>query len=215
MYYVVYDNFLKPAEFGQVKGYMESGFPWHLSSRINDRDESNDDRYFATCAFHSYDGGWSRIVNSDIFTIITSKLHVESLFRIKGNLYFPSRTDKVSHHAKHRDAVYKHQGALFFVNTCNAPTTMADGTEIECIENRLMLFDPVSLHSSSSPTNAPYRITINFNYFGGGIRDFWKLDMLNPIPTISKNEHMVDDIFNIEASKMSDEEVVHKYEGEK
>ena len=113
MYYVVYDNFLKPEQFGQVKGYMESGFPWLLSSRINDRDESNEDRYFATCAFHSYEGGWLPIVNSEPFTLITSKLHVESLFRIKGNLYFPSRTDKVSHHAKHRDALYKHQGTRY------------------------------------------------------------------------------------------------------
>ena len=64
-----------------------------------------------------------------------------------------------------------------------------------------MLFDPVSLHSSSSPTNAPYRITININYFGAGIRDFYKMDMLNPIPVISKNEHMVDDIFNIDGDQ--------------
>jgi hypothetical protein len=195
MYYVVYDNFLRPHEFGNLKQYMETTFPWRLSARINNNDTSNEDRYFATPAFHAYSGGWLDIVNPDPFTVITSKLYVEGLHRIKGNLYFPSRTDKVSHHAKHRDGDFKHQGALFFINTCDAPTTMEDGTEIEAIENRLLLFDPISEHSSSSPTNAPYRITINFNYFGAGIRDFYKPEMLNPHPTIAKNEHMINDIF--------------------
>ena len=201
MYYVVYDNFLKPNEFGNIKGYLEEAFPWRMSPRINGFDERNDDMYFATSIYHAYDDGWQEIVDRKPFLSITSKLYIEGLFRIKANLYFPSRTGEVTHHAPHADSQFKHQGALFFVNTCNAPTTMADGTEIECVENRLLLFDPVSMHSSSSPTDASYRITINFNYFGAGIKDGYKMDMLNPIPVISKNEHRLNDILNIEESK--------------
>lgn len=202
MYYVVYDNFLSPSDFGFVKQYMENDFPWRLQGRINNNDTSNEDRYFATNAYHAYEGGWQdgRGVEREPFTTIASKINMKAIFRIKGNLYFPSRSSEVEHHAKHKDSEFKHQGALFFLTTCNAPTTMADGVEIESIENRLLLFDPVSLHSSSSPTNSPFRITINFNYFGAGIHEDYQDNMINPRPIISKNEHMLHDIHDIKES---------------
>jgi len=201
MYYVAYDNFLGSREFGALKQYLQEGFPWRLSGRINGNDENNEDMYLATSIYHAYNNGWENIVDREPFTFITSKLHIESIFRIKANFYFPSKSGKVEHHAKHADADFWHQGALFYVNTCDAPTTMADGTEIEAIENRLLLFDPVSLHSSSSPTNAPYRMTINFNYFGGGILHGHAIEMLSPIPKVSKNPHRLNEIFDISKSK--------------
>lgn len=200
MYYVVYDNFLNSEEYGAIKQYLGpgGGFPWNLGARINAHDESNDDMYFATMIYHSYNNGWQENINTHPFQLITSKLHVESLFRIKSNLYFPSKTGKVEHHAKHIDAPFKHQGALFYLTTCDAPTTMADGTEIEAIENRLLLFDATAKHSSSSPTNAPFRVTINFNYFGSGINEEYKRNnMLNPIPTISCNPEKLEEIFDV------------------
>lgn len=204
MYYVVYDNFLNPEEFGALKRYLGPGgeFPWKLSPRINNADQSNDDMYFATMIYHSYHDGWCKDINRELFQIISSKLHIESIFRIKSNLYFPSRSGKVEHHALHRDALFKHQGALFFLTTCDAPTTMADGTQIESIENRIMLFDPTYEHSSSSPTNAPFRTTINFNYFGAGIiEEYLRQYMINPIPTISCNPEKLNDIMNIGGKK--------------
>ena len=58
MYYVVYDNFLSPSEFGNLKGYLgaDGKFPWKLGARINNNVQSIDDMYFATLVFHSYDG---------------------------------------------------------------------------------------------------------------------------------------------------------------
>jgi hypothetical protein len=198
MYYVVYDNFLNAEEYGIIKQYLGPGgaFPWRLGSRINAHDESNDDMYFATMIYHSYEDGWKNDIDSKPFQFISSKIHIESLFRIKANLYFPSKTKEVQHHAPHRDSNFKHQGALFFLTTCDAPTTMEDGTKIESIENRLLLFDPTSMHSSSSPTNAPYRVTINFNYFGAGINGGYKADIMqNPIPIVKYNEEILDQIF--------------------
>ena len=196
MYYVVYDNFLSPAEFGNIKGYLgaDGKFPWKLGARINNNDQTNDDMYFATLVFHSYDG-WFSDVEGDIFQLISSKIHMEALFRIKANMYFPSRSGKVEHHAPHIDSSFKHQGALFYLTTCDAPTTMADGTAIESVENRLLLFDPVTNHSSSSPTNAPYRQTINFNYFGAGVKADYKDKMFSPIPVISKNAEKLDEFW--------------------
>jgi len=198
MYYVVYDNFLNAEEYGIIKQYLGAGggFPWLLGPRINCNDETNEDMYFASTIYHSYEDGWSKIMDRKPFQLITSKIHIESLFRIKANLYFPSKKEVVQHHAPHRDSDFKHQGALFFLTTCDAPTTMEDGTKIESIENRLLLFDPTSMHSSSSPTNAPYRVTINFNYFGAGINGRYKADIMqNPIPIVKYNEEILDQIF--------------------
>jgi|TARA_S200002703_G_scaffold158312_1_gene168318 hypothetical protein len=196
MYYVVYDNFLRADEFGVVKGYLGAGgdFPWKLAPRINNNDQRNNDMYFATNIYHAY-SGWSDHLDTKIFETISSKLYIEALFRIKANMYFPSHTGKVVHHAPHIDADFHHQGALFFLTTCDAPTTMADGTPIESIENRLLLFDPVTNHSSSSPTNASFRQTINFNYFGAGIHNSYKDRMVSPIPIISKNAEKLDEFW--------------------
>ena len=55
MYYIVYDNFLPPAEYGHLKSYVgeNGGFPWNLSGRINALDHENSSSYFATNVFHS------------------------------------------------------------------------------------------------------------------------------------------------------------------
>jgi hypothetical protein len=197
MYYVVYDNFLNPEEFGIIKRYLGpgGGFPWLLSARINTHDTSNDAMYFATLVHHSYHDGWIGGIERSPFELITSKIHMEAIYRIKSNLYFPSKTGKVEHHAPHCDSDFKHQGALFYLTTCDAPTTMADGTQIQAIENRLLLFDAATMHSSSSPTNVPFRITINFNYFGAGLKKSIIDDMLNPIPIVSCNPEKLGDFF--------------------
>jgi hypothetical protein len=171
MYYIVYDNFLPQNEFGILKEYLLSGFPWQFSRRINSHDEKNDDCYFAQTVFLSHRPAreqWHRGVDLEPFFFITSKLHIEGFQRIKANLYLPSSSKKVYHHAKHRDGVFKHQGALFYLTTCDAP------------------------HSSSSPTNSSHRVTINFNYWGAGVRMEWRHNMPNPNPVISKNMEVLE-----------------------
>jgi hypothetical protein len=64
---------------------------------------------------------------------------------------------------------------------------MADGYQVESKENRMLLFDAFSEHSSSSPTNAKYRMTININYHGYGLHERYKYDMTNVNPTHAKN----------------------------
>ena len=64
----------------------------------------------------------------------------------------------------HVDYNFKHKGAIFYINTNNAPTILKNGIKIDAIANRLLKFDPSILHSSSHPTDMKKRITINFNY---------------------------------------------------
>ena len=74
-------------------------------------------------------------------------------------------TPKIVYHDPHVDIPWQHKGAIFYVNTNNGVTVLEDGTEIESIENRLLLFDSSKEHSSTSCTDAKVRVNINFNYF--------------------------------------------------
>jgi hypothetical protein len=185
-YFVVYDDFLPYQEFGTLKSYLtEANLPfWTISNQINRNDKNNNDFYMATMIYHNENGArneWIQGIDEQPFINISSKLHMFSLLRMKANLYVPSVKGHYIH-APHVDYDFGHQGALFFVTTCDAPTYMFDGTPIESIENRLLLFNPGTPHASSAPTNVPFRITININYIGQGIHasNFAYLKNINP-----------------------------------
>jgi hypothetical protein len=93
---------------------------------------------------------------------ILGVLGVESLIRIKIN-YYP-RTPKIVHHKNHRDLDFKHKGAIFYLNESDGLTVLEDGTEIESVPNRLVLFDSSRPHHSTTTTNTNRRLNINFNY---------------------------------------------------
>ena len=203
MYYIVYDDFLPPHEFGELKSYLgpNGQFPWNLSGRINDHDKENSDMYFATIVFISTvnpELQWNKRVDHRPFLFILDKLQVFCLNRVKANMYFSNSKDKPTVHASHSDADFKHNGALLYLTNCDAPTVMADGTEISSRENRLLLFDASLPHASSSPSNTQFRNTININYFGGGITPMFKHHMINPHPVISKNPEILDNMWKVE-----------------
>jgi len=84
------------------------------------------------------------------------------LQRIKINMY--PHTKEVMEHKPHYDTDVPHRGALFSLNTCNGFTKLHEGTKIDSVENRLMLFHPNYLHNSSTASNVPARYNINFNF---------------------------------------------------
>jgi hypothetical protein len=80
----------------------------------------------------------------------------------KANL-FPS-TEELKENAFHIDTDIPHKGALFYINTCNGFTILEDGTRIESVSNRMLLFDSAKPHASTNCTDQPSRINININY---------------------------------------------------
>ena len=99
----------------------------------------------------------------EIMNPITSKLKVKELIRVKINSY-PNQ-GKLIEHTWHEDTDYKHNGCLFALNTCNGYTKFKDGTKVESVANRAILFDPSIEHTGTNTTNAPRRINLNINYF--------------------------------------------------
>ena len=108
--------------------------------------------------------GWGR--KNETWNMLSPLLRlakVEKLIRAKVN-YYP-KTSEIVHHKDHTDWRFEHKGALFYLNDCDGLTVLEDGTEVESVANRLLLFDSSKPHHSTTTTNADRRLNINLNYF--------------------------------------------------
>ncbi len=162
MEYEIIDNFLSKKEFTLLKKeILSSAVWWDYSESINDNDESDMkifNRYFTH--HFLYNNSYSKTIH--LIRPILEKLPIKQLLRIKANL-FPS-TENLKEYAFHSDQNFKHKGAIFYINTCNGFTILEDGTRIESVSNRMLLFDSSKPHASTNCTDQPSRINININY---------------------------------------------------
>ena len=76
------------------------------------------------------------------------------------------KTEKIIEHGLHTDVDYDNsKTAVYYCNTNNGYTRLVDGTTINSIENRMLIFDSKTPHTGSTCTDTPFRTVINFNYF--------------------------------------------------
>lgn len=161
--YKIIDNYLPKEQFDQIYDYITApDFAWFLMDTVAYWYERNNiDFYFVHTVYQDHKP------NSDIYNLlyntILKRLNPKAILRIKCNLY--TNLGMALNNAMHTDYEFKHKGALFFLTDCDGPTTLADGTKVESVKNRMLLFDPSVEHCSSHPTNAKQRFTIIVNYF--------------------------------------------------
>ena len=93
---------------------------------------------------------------------LLDRLQPRAIIRVKANKYI--QTPKLELHEYHQDFPWKHKAAIFYVNTNNGQTQFIDSA-VDSVENSMLLFDASTEHRSTSTSDAPYRININFNYF--------------------------------------------------
>ena len=161
MLYQIVDNVLSPDDLLRIKHIMLSDqqISWFYSSSVATKDDK-ECFYFTHIFFEDYK------INSHNFDIIKPILNVlkpNALIRVKGNLY-PNLNIDIKN-AYHIDYEFEHKGAIFYVNTNNGKTILEDGTEIDSVENRLLIFDASKPHCSTHCTDEKIRVNINFNYF--------------------------------------------------
>lgn len=101
---------------------------------------------------------------------ILAKLNYTSLLKSKANLnirapYIVEHGFHTDYNAdilnKHKDAI---KTAIFYVNTNDGYTVFEDGTRVESVANRLVVFPCHMRHTGTSTTNKPLRCVINLNY---------------------------------------------------
>jgi hypothetical protein len=97
---------------------------------------------------------------------ILQRIQPASIIRIKANLLTKEST--IVEHGLHTDIPdlkIPCKTAIFYINTNNGYTIFEDGTKINSLENRLVIFDSNIPHSGSSCTDAKVRCVINLNYY--------------------------------------------------
>ena len=187
--YEIIDNALDVESFDNLQAWISSNtFPWyHYENVAYDEDKeshrihqyedkerlnlikapltkSQKDYNFALGHMIYNDGKmWCGQETWDIISPLLRLAKVEELIRAKVN-YYP-KTSEIVHHKDHTDWRFEHKGALFYLNDCDGLTVLEDGTEVESVANRLLLFDSSKPHHSTTTTNADRRLNINLNYF--------------------------------------------------
>ena len=167
MKYEVIDDFLDKEYFDSLvtlftdkekRGNFE--MPWYFQSSISYDNVVENKLFYMTHLI--YDMNVPMSPHYDKIFPLLEKLGAKCLIRVKVNL-FPN-THTLHEHPIHIDYPFFHSGALFSLNTCDGYTKLEDGTKIDSIANRVLLFDPGNKHCSTTTTNVPARINININY---------------------------------------------------
>ena len=158
--YKIIDNFLDYEYFYQIKNLVcGDAFEWYFKKNLNNHDSGQHNYgYFQHLVFEH------QILSrhSELFNNFYNLLNIFVLIRIKANFYPSNET--LIHHSDHLDYPSKHKGAILSLNTCDGGTVLEDGTMIESIENRLLIFDSYKPHHSTNCTNDKGRWNININY---------------------------------------------------
>ena len=93
---------------------------------------------------------------------IIKKLNIKKLFDVRANLLVP--TKEHIYHLFHTDRTIPHTVALFYVTDNNGWTILKDTAKVNCVKNRVLIFDGSISHCSVTSTD-DIRCTININFY--------------------------------------------------
>jgi hypothetical protein len=162
------DNFIDEKSFKKIQQlFWSQEFPWFYSDCVN---YSGDEHYQFTHLFYHHNLPMSSFFSALEPILIQLNLQggLFSLVKIKANLL--TKDIKNTEHGFHVDfdnleSHHKIKTAILYMNSNNGYTKFEDGTIINSIENRMVIFDSKLKHTGSTCTDENSRVVINFNYF--------------------------------------------------
>jgi hypothetical protein len=140
-------------------------FPWYYNNDVVVETDQPDNLYnfqFVHTMYRKY-GPCSHFF--PIVQPILECLNPESIIRIKANLN--PKTDvrhTFEYHVDFESKSSDRKTAIYYVNSNDGVTILEDGTEIESVANRLVIFDQKTRHTGTTCTDQKVRCLINFNY---------------------------------------------------
>ena len=157
----VIDNFLPEKEFESIHSLlMGYQFPWYYNSIVD-----YENQIFDIFDLDNYQFINNLNEDSPVVQPILKKLKTDKIVRIKANLN--PRTPEVIRRKFHIDTAEKCKTSVFYINTNNGWTEFEDGSKVESVGNRMVIFDSHIKHTGTTCTNQKTRVVINFNYYVG------------------------------------------------
>ena len=165
----IIDNVLDIADFYTVKNILTGpNFPWFYSDDKVGATENIKQKLYNYQFVHVFFR--ENAINSAYFEkleVFQKILNSHTIIRIKANLTTAQK--KVIPYDYHTDIPLlnkqNYKTAIYYLNTTNGPSLFENGEKVDCVENRLVIFDGNIPHTGCTHTNSKYRVVINFNYF--------------------------------------------------
>jgi hypothetical protein len=171
MTYEIIDNFLFEEDFDKIKTTFfpenenSQKLPWNYNKGIvRDPDLSptgyeDHDWMYSHSFISSETKKQSEFLN--LILPIFHKLNASKILDARANLLVPTKSH--IHHENHLDRKTPHQVALLYITTNNGFTVLKDIVEVECVKNRMLIFDGSIYHHSVTSTDE-VRCAININF---------------------------------------------------
>lgn len=176
--FTIIDNFLTKSYLKDLQNYfLSQRCEWNFNDNL-----TGDDSYAILGSFgftiplhwnqmfsNSYAGSLTRVL------VLTAADKVEEITNIP-HIAVRARADmtvfnSLNHrHEMHTDYPQEHMTAIFYLNTSDGNTLLYDRdgkellTEVEPIENRLLVFDGLLQHTGHSPSKHKSRVILNMNF---------------------------------------------------
>lgn len=171
----IYDNFLGESEFNKIYSIITGGSIPLYCSRAIDEEYSNEYvldskwNFQLVHIFYNHRDQFNVNPNINLLAFLLEKLRVEVLLRAKLNIN--PCTEKIITHGYHRDLTHVPKRleniamtAVYYINDNDGYTVFADGTRVESVANRIVIFPSNISHSGTTCTNQSFRAVINLNF---------------------------------------------------
>ena len=158
MNYELIDNFLGPDEFKELQDlFLGYKISWNCCNGVVLPGDG--DYQFVHVLYNNYAPASPFFSN---LSPIWQKIDPVSIVRSKANLNM--KTPERIEYEMHKD-VDDCITAIYYVNSNDGYTRFEDGTKVDSIANRMVVFNSNTLHAGCTPTDTLRRCVINFNYF--------------------------------------------------
>ena len=160
----VIDNFLPDYYFKSISDIvLGDTFPWHYNDYTIDP-EDNYNWYQFSNIFYNAKSPWNG--GTDTFHILSPVIQKitggKTLERIKGNLNPKTLFHRnTGWHFDYKDMTT----AILYLNTCNGWTKFKKGGKVDCVANRVVIFNSNLEHAGITCTDQKRKVVINFNYY--------------------------------------------------
>ena len=177
----IIDNVMPQRDFDRVHSrffdYWNEPVLWAYSpSQVLLKDGSSDESFFFHVLYAGPEPSSDALVDNmgpvpsisplfKMFTPLMGAIGCTTPLRMRLNLLI--NRNKHIRGIEHTDEITKnmdHNTAIFYLNTCNGKTVV-DGTEVESVANRVVIFPANTPHYVVSQTDTDRRIVLNINYY--------------------------------------------------